>query len=318
MYQCADSLTESVPPSPDDFCDLVYYQLEQRFAFLDWPNSSCIRQLVRISSDSPKQKYGITVFNSQGDKSLEQIMSPTGVAQFIKLWTLNVKHHGVTFASGTYATLITLAHYNLRILDRFKALQVAVNSMTGQSKHRRYVLLGVQGWFSNFSAEREPLSAVLRKIVTTHPVNLLVVYTHIWHWYTSPCIVSGPTILRNALRVPLPAMDTTVEIVNAARTPRYVTVLLSLSAIVSHFTMEGGWSSKRKYYGGLCADREYLPYANVCSTSSLAKPSIVPEAHVAIRRLYKDDVITQATFETKDTIKSKVGHIRLLTSRSGI
>lgn len=316
MYQCAENMANEVAAMPDDFCDLVYYQLDEKYTFLEWPNSSCIRQLVQTASASKKHKYGITVYSTQGDESFEQLKTSAGVAQFIKLWTNNVKHHGLTFASGTYGTLNTLARFNLKILGRFKSLQVAANSMTGQKGHRRYVLLGIQAWFANFSAEKVALASTLKKICTSQPVNLLLLYTHIWHWPTTQCVVSGPTILSNNLHVPLPAMDTTVELVNAAGTPRYVTVLLSLSAIVSRFIMEDKWDNAAMY-GGQCVDREAMPYSNVCSGTSIVNPSIVPEASVAIAHVYKENGMTQATYETVDTIKSKADYAyRYLGRRS--
>ncbi|KAH6929445.1 hypothetical protein HPB50_000262 [Hyalomma asiaticum] len=307
MYQCTENMANEIVPMPDDFCDLVYYQLDERYTFLEWANSTCIRQLVLTASASKKQKYGITVYNTQGDESSEQLKTPAGVTQFIKLWKNNVKHHGLTFVSGTYGTLNTIARFNLKILGRFKSLQVAANSMTGQRGQRRYVLLGIQAWFANFSTERVALAAVLKKISTSQPVNLLVLYTHIWHWPTTQCIVSGPTILSNNLHVPLPAMDTTVELVNTADTPRYVTVLLSLSAVVSRFIMEPTWDNVAMY-GGQCVDREAVPYSNVCSGTNVINPSTVPEANVAIAHVYKEDGTTLATYETADTIKSKVDY----------
>ncbi|XP_054926918.1 uncharacterized protein [Dermacentor andersoni] len=167
MYQCAENMANEIVAVPDDFCDLVYYQLDEKYTFMEWPNSSCIRQLVLTASASKKHKYGITVYNTQGDESFDQLKTSAGVAQFIKLWTSNVKHHGLTFASGTYGTLNTLARFNLKILGLFKSLQVAANSMTGQKDHRRYVLLGIQAWFANFSAEKVALAATLKRISTT-------------------------------------------------------------------------------------------------------------------------------------------------------
>nr|XP_037279762.1 uncharacterized protein LOC119172716 [Rhipicephalus microplus] len=307
MYQCAENMANEMAPMPDEFCDIVYYQLDERYTFVEWPNSSCIRQLVLAASASKTRKYGITVHSTQGDESSEQLKTSAGVTQFIKLWKNNVRHHGLTFVSGTYGTLNTLARFNLNILGRFKSLQVAANSMTGQRDHRRYVLLGIQAWFANFSAEKVALAAVLKKISTSQPVNLLVLYTHIWHWPTTQCVVSGPTILSNNLHVPLPAMDTTMELVNAAETPKYVTVLLSLSAIVSRFVMDSGWDNAAMY-GSQCVDREAVPYSNVCGETNVLNPGIAPEANVAIAHVYTENGVTLATYETGDTIKSKVDY----------
>ncbi|KAL1469850.1 hypothetical protein MTO96_040831 [Rhipicephalus appendiculatus] len=305
MYQCTENVANEMAPMPDEFCDLVYYQLEERYTFLEWPNSTCMGQLVLTASASKTRKYGITIHSTQGDESSEQLKTSAGVTQFIKLWKNNVRHHGLTFVSGTYGMLNALARFNLNILGRFKSLQVAANSMTGQRGHRRYVLLGIQAWFANFSAEKVALAAVLKKISTSQPVNLLVLYTHIWHWPTTQCIVSGPTILSNNLHVPLPAMDTTMELVNAAGTPKYVTVLLSLSAIVSRFIMDSGWENAAMY-GSQCVDREAVPYSNVCGGTNVLNPGIAPEASVAIAHVYTEDGVTLATYETADTIKSKV------------
>ncbi|KAL3196085.1 hypothetical protein MRX96_015629 [Rhipicephalus microplus] len=142
----------------------------------------------------------------------------------------------------------------------------------------------------------------VRRDFRSQPVNLLVLYTHIWHWPTTQCVVSGPTILSNNLHVPLPAMDTTMELVNAAETPKYVTVLLSLSAIVSRFVMDSGWDNAAMY-GSQCVDREA-----VCGETNVLNPGIAPEANVAIAHVYTENGVTLATYETGDTIKSKVDY----------
>ncbi|KAL1419900.1 hypothetical protein MTO96_004652 [Rhipicephalus appendiculatus] len=294
MYQCTENVANEMAPMPDEFCDLVYYQLEERYTFLEWPNSTCMGQLVLTASASKTRKYGITVHSTQGDESSEQLKTSAGVTQFIKLWKNNVKHHGLTFVSGTYGMLNTLARFNLNILGRFKSLQVAANSMTGQRGHRRYVLLGIQAWFANFSAEKVALAAVLKKISTSQPVNLLVlVHPHLaLAHYAVHCVRADHTEQQLARAPPRYGHDHGVGERGGDAQIRDRAVVAERDSVPFH----------NGFRLGKCGDvRE-----PVCGGTNVLNPGIAPEASVAIAHVYTEDGVTLATYETADTIKSKV------------
>ncbi|XP_077523214.1 uncharacterized protein LOC144134104 [Amblyomma americanum] len=304
-YRCHPGYVTPLPP--DGLCDLLFYQLEKNASFLEWNKSLCLISFLPQARASGVTRYGLAVFAMQARTSLHQLSTSTGVVEFLRLWSMGVKHFGLSFAFGNAEAL---AAYDFGLLSKLRSLQEMSDETTGKQYKRRYLVLGIQAWYGNFESEKEQLAKIIHNISVTHPMDMLVLYTHLLDDRpTTQCVVAGPTIYDNSLPLPLPSMVSTVELMGQAKIPDTVTVLFSLNVGATMFQLPGRTGKSTVNYGDACWDVGTVMYEDTCQGKELHTVEYVDKDLVMMLKPQSIQFQPLILYENHTTMEMKMDRV---------